>query len=219
MNLGTATYTLTNGVLNVSTTVTVRGQSGATVNGASRIFSIQGSGDLRLNTMTVQGGSVEESTGNGPMLGGGNILNQGRLTMQSVLIRDGYSDVQGGNIANYGSMSLTDGTVSGGGVQYVGGAGIYNAPGANATITRAGIRGNSNSHSGQGGGALNRGSMSIIDSTLQDNYSVNGSNVNNEGTLTIRGSTFIGNADDEFQPGGIANSGTLNDEGGNEIRS
>jgi hypothetical protein len=187
------------------------GQPGATIQAGGRVFHVLPGGDLRLNTMTLEGRGASDDPG------GGNILNRGQLTAQSVLIRNGHANTQGGNISNFGTMDLSDVTVSGGSAQYVGGAGIYNAPGADATITRAGITGNECDNTCQGGGVLNRGTMSIIDSTLEGNFSVNGSNVNNAGSLTIRGSRFVGGPMDEAQPGGISNSGTLSDEGGNDI--
>jgi hypothetical protein len=227
VTLPAGNYLLTLGEMAISATVVIKGETGTTIDvgrvgqdgsRASQLFHVLSSGDLRLSTMILQNGARFDSTQDGALHGGGAIANEGRLTIESALIRGSYADVQGGAIMNLGVMTLTDITVLGGGVQYVGGAGIFNGEGAQATITRGLVTDNVCSHSSQGGGIHNRGIMSIIDTTVRDNTSVNGSNVRNTetGQLTIRGSSFIGGNEWEA-PGGISNSGTLVDGGGNEF--
>ena len=222
ISLPAGTYGISQGELPVTGTIVLRGQDGTTVEGEfsddspSRIFHVMGSGDLRISTMIIQNGEVEESENDGPALGGGAIANEGLLRMERVLIRNSYADVLGGLISNSGAMTIVDATMSGGGTFFEGGAGIFNDVGAEAILVRTLISGNDCEHDSRGGGILNYGEMTITDSTLRDNTAVIGSNVLNDtgATLTIEDSEFIGG--NEFDgEGGILNRGTLVNDGGN----
>ncbi|MBM3926056.1 MAG: CSLREA domain-containing protein [SAR202 cluster bacterium] len=221
-------YGLTLGEIAVNATVTITGEAGTTIDGGRvegdvsrgrRLFHVMPDGDLGLGVMTLQNGARYDSAQSGVLHGGGAIVNEGKLTIESVLIRDSYADVRGGLILNLGEMILTDVTLSGGWTFYIGGAGIYNEEGAEATITRARIEDNECSRSSSGGGIFNAGVMSIVETTLQDNFSVNGSNIRNgvSGRLTIRGSILVGGGNPGEGPGGISNDGEMVDEGGNSF--
>jgi hypothetical protein len=113
-------------------------------------------------------------------------------------------------------MNLSDVTISGGRVFYLGGAGIENGMGAEATITRALIEKNECLRISRGGGIYNQGVMWIDDTTIRDNTSVSGSNIRNEegGHITITRSRVL---NDREWSASIINDGTLVDGGGNVL--
>jgi hypothetical protein len=91
----------------------------------------------------------------------------------------GGRDSFGAGIYNLGAMTITNSTVSGNTVRYVGG-GISN--GGTMTITNSTVSGNS---AGYGGGISNGGTMTITNSTVSGNSAGYGGGISNSGTLTL----------------------------------
>ncbi len=88
-----------------------------------------------------------------------------------------FSNPGGGAILNYGTLSVTDSTIS------------------------------DNSGSGDGGGIFNTGALSVADSTISRNYGGNGGGVENGGTLNVIDSTISDNSvGDDGHGGGIYNT-------------
>ena len=128
----------------------------------------------------------------------------------------------GGGLANYGTATLTDCTISGNtafsettvkyygyyGTYYIhhyygGGGGAFNSSSANLTLTGCTVSGND---AGQGGGSLdNAGTANLTDSTLSGNFARYGGGLDNAGTVNLTDCTLSGNS--AFSGGGIDNAG------------
>lgn len=125
------TYTLTQGPLSVSLqnlnlTITGADARQTTIQGTStQIFVVAAGATLQLNTLTVTGGTSSQASG-------GNIQNQGTLTLDRVRVAGGSAPL-GGGIANLGGVatitnSLIDDNTATDPKQGFGG-GILNEPG------------------------------------------------------------------------------------------
>jgi hypothetical protein len=135
--------------------------------------------------------------------------------------------LQGGGIANGGTLTMNNTTVSGSGIRGIAtfGGGILN--GGTLTMSNSTISGNVSSN---GGGIFNSGTLTISNSTISGNGASgkcvigcisSGGGINNKGTLTISNSTISGNGAVFSVGGGIAgtvilqNSIVANNLGGN----
>jgi CSLREA domain-containing protein len=84
-----------------------------------------------------------------------------------------------------------------------------------ATVTLSGLtiaNGNDNDPSTGGGGILNSGTLTVLDSAVSNNSDGNGGSgggIDNHGTLTVTGSTVSGNTLNGNFGGGISNNGAL----------
>ena len=76
------------------------------------------------------------------------------------------------------------------------------------TVSISGVTIQNGNTSGQGGGILNSGSLSLTASTVSGSSGTFGGGIRNSGTMTLTASTVSGNAT-EFGGGGIINIGTL----------
>ena len=109
----------------------------------------------------------------------------------------------------YGTMTLTNSTVSGNTAMY-GGGGIYNA--GTMSLTNSTVSGNTSLNSG-GGGILNVRSLTLTSSTISDNTAKLGGGILNAGSeyglgvLTVTSST-VGDNTANGAGGGIYNAGT-----------
>ena len=106
-------------------------------------------------------------------------------------------------LSNYGTLSLTNSTVSG--ITAAGGGNIFNAKGGTLTLTNSTVSGSSY------GGIKNDGTLTLINSTISGNRtSGDGGGISNNtsGTLTITNSTIVGNTSGQ-RGGGISNQGIL----------
>jgi hypothetical protein len=143
---------------------------------------------------------------------GGGILVEGgnSLLIADCLISGNRSGHNGGGIANYGTVTVSDSTISDNqaGYQVVGGGGIYNV--GEITITRSTLSGNTTSHA-KGGGIHNSGTATITNSTIFGNVANYGSGggISNDSTLTITNCTLSGNSTFLGTGGGIVNSGAV----------
>jgi CSLREA domain-containing protein len=151
----------------------------------------------------------------------GQTVNMSRLT-----IRGGFNG-SGGGIIVFGTLNLTDSTVTENIVTNNGG-GIYVGPGGTLNLTNSTVSKNiaeNNNGTGEGGGIYNGGTLNVTNSTINGNSSHRGAGISNRGTLNLTNSTISGNYANGFLTGnsapcqfdtqacpggGIYNSGTLN---------
>jgi hypothetical protein len=141
--------------------------------------AIYNAGTLTVNNSELgsnSAGNNPSSDPPGPSPGdGGAIYNAGTLTINN-------SDLDG----NYAYYNYNNPLLSGG----LGG-GIFNASNASATVTGSKIR--SNNAGNEGGGIYNDGTMTLIDSTVTNNYNPHGENdLYNLGTVKLKGGSIVG---------------------------
>jgi hypothetical protein len=139
------------------------------------------------------------------------------VNLANVLPGDNYLSFDEG--LGYGTLTLTAGQLelSGrGGVQTIDGGGRITVSAGNSSRlfqidpnTQAVVRSFSlgNGSADNGGAVLNRGSLTLADSTLFSNSAGNGGAVYNQGTLTLYGSTLAFNT--ASLGGGLDNAGQL----------
>lgn len=182
------------GDLDITETVTIEGELGATVlvdaDGVDRVFHILPSaGEVSLSGVTVQGGLIELPTG---WARGGGILNEAELNLHEAAL-------VGNRVAGTGSTTF----ISSGG-------GLYN--GNTATLVNVEVRDNvSESPSGgNGGGILNDGEITLSEVRFESNRANNqGGGFNNTelGTAQAGNTSFVRNRADKG--GGLTNNGQL----------
>lgn len=139
-------------------------------------------------------------------LNGGVFVDQrSYLGLYRSVVRDNTS-FTGGGIVNNGSMDIVDSTVSGndGGAR---GGGIANVEGANMEIRRSTVTGNVATG---GAGAVNSGTLRLINATFSDNHANRGGGgIQNTGLLYISSSTIANNEANAYR-----NSGNTDAVGG-----
>lgn len=143
-----------------------------------------------------------------------NVMNpSGNLTLNRATISSGYIPSQnGGGILNYGTLILTNSTVSGNDASAAGaGGGIVNANNGTMSIVNSTISGNAGF---DGGGVTSiSGSITVVNSTISGNTATRsgGGFELQSGTGTITNGTIVNNhANFVYLPGGgICNFGTL----------
>lgn len=171
---------------------------------AFRILSVGRQGNLTLNNATVRGGYI-----NAYSYTGGGILNQGVLTISGSTIRDNqtYSFdlwADGGGIYNDGTLTISGSSIlnnEANGYASTYGGGINGTGNGSLTILDSQISGNyaSGVHGAGGGGVYAVGSLTIQNSTFENNtasgfiYGVLGGAVHASGDTLISGSTFTNN--------------------------
>jgi hypothetical protein len=142
--------------------------------------------------------------------GGGGILNFGTLTLTNSTVSGNTAEFQsygnhGGGIRNEGELTLINSTVSGNTGWF--GGGVLND--GTLTLMNSTVSGNTAEHSG--GGIDNQsGTLTLTNSTVSGNtaeQSGGGVNVFIDGTLTLTNSTVSGNASDFG--GGIESRGVV----------
>jgi CSLREA domain-containing protein len=182
------------GDLDITADLTISGAGAATaiVDGGAldRVFHLLGAITVNLSGLTIQNGSSGR---------GGGIFNAGggTLAVTNSTISGNTSTDEGGGIANgsfvaaipAGTLNLTNSTVSGNSAKY--GGGIFHAPGATLTLDSSTVSGNSGT--AHGGGIVNRGTMSVRNSTISGNTIAFGGGIINFGTATLTSSTLSGN--------------------------
>ncbi len=156
-----------------------------------------------------------------PKISGGNsvgdfVINSGvTASIWGLTIENGLA-ADGAGIANSGTLSLTDDTVSGNGAVYNttnrDGAGIYNS----GTMFVSGTTINGNTAYSNGGGIFNSGFMTLSNSTVFGNAAYTaGGGIDNTGTMSLISDTVAGNSGwDHFSTlpldgGGIYDTGSL----------
>jgi hypothetical protein len=177
------TITLTSGELAISKDLTIAGP-GANVITVSGDHHVRAF-DIRPNSdVAISGLTIVDGFDS---LNGGGIANFGTLTLSECTV-SGSSASQGGGIYSAGGpLTVSDCTVSGNKVVTGGGGGIENFSGT-ATITRSTVSGNSSTSAS--GGIANLGTMTLTDSTVSGNHAFTftysfGGGIGNSGTLTV----------------------------------
>ncbi len=128
----------------------------------------------------------------------------GVLTLKHLTVSNGsLSDWGGGGILNFGSLTLTDSTVSGNVTGCCGG-GIVN----DGVLTMTGSTLSNNEASIFGGGIFNVGTATATNSTISGNVSsFHGGGISNSGAFMLINSTISGNVENHNDGGGIWNNG------------
>ena len=179
-------------------------------NFTSRIFRVGAANTVMISGLTLMDGDSSPA-------GGGGLLNDGTLTINTCMI-SGNTSFSGGGIENAGTLTVNNSTISentaGGGSGN--GGGIANLSGRTATINNSMVSGNS--ADANGGGLSNGGTLTINYSTISANIAGGGSggsdngggiaNLSGSTMLTINSSTITGNSADN-NGGGIDNAGPL----------
>lgn len=170
------------------------GASQLTVSGnnASRVFLI-GGGTAAISGITVSGGNgISPNTSNN----GGGILNFGSLTLTNATVSNNTAAFVGGGISNWGfnsTLTVTNSTVSNNRSTGNSGGGIYATGGGTLTVTNSTISGNSSFGNG-GGVRIFNGTATFTNSTMSGNVANgNGGGISNSGSASVSSSAFINN--------------------------
>ena len=133
-------------------------------------------------------------------------VNAGVTATIADLTVTGGNAIIGGGIANYGTLKISNATISANTAANGDGGGIYNA----GVLTLAGSTLSENVAESTGGGVHNWGTLTITNTTFSNNSAHDGGGVLNEagGSLEIVNSEFSGNSADD-EGGGVYNLGTL----------
>ena len=149
-------------------------------------------------TQTITGPSAELTISGGA----GNIFQVDpgvTASISGLTIAGGFEITHGGGVANYGTATLTDCTMSS---DYDGtGGGVFDSATGNLTMTGCTVSGAISS------GVYNLGIANLTDCTLSGDYGYkNGGGVYNKGTATLTNCTINGNY--ALAGGGVCNSDT-----------
>ncbi len=184
------TITLSGGPLELSDT----GWTQSIIGPAAGV-TISGGGSSRVfevdSGVTASISGLTISGGATASANGGGLANYGTATLTDCTL-SGNSSLYGAGLFNYGSATLTDCTVSGNS-----GGGIYNS--ANLTLTDCTV--SANTAADDGGGLLNTGSATLTDCTVSGN---SGGGIYNSASLTLTDCTVSANTG-----GGVDNSANL----------
>ena len=161
--------------------VQANGMGGATITFDSNVFATPQTISLARTplTLTDTTGTTGTTTITGPAAGvtldnSPFVINAGVTAVLSNLTISGCTDVdnQGGGVANYGTLTMTDCTVSNNDSRYNGG-GVYNdgtLTMTDCTISGNGAGTNTKDQASTGGAMFNLGTASLYNSTVSDNY-------------------------------------------------
>lgn len=154
---------------------------------------------VTISGLTITNGGSPVFVGGGIRVGAGATL----VLAHSAIVNNAALS-PGAGLANYGRLTMTDSTVSGG-VAATSGGDIYNEAAAVLTILHSTVtHGWAGDH---GGGIFNAGTATIVHSLINDNVAFAGGGIWNAvgGRLTLLDDTITGNAPDNcYPPGTIA---------------
>ena len=176
---------------NGSITIVSLGNQPLTISGndRSRVFAIGQNTTVALAGLNITGGYVSSLSGGS----GGAILNYGTLVVTNSTISGNSSFRDGGAIYNdNGLLTLMNCTISGNSSSSYGGGGIYNT--GTVIVTNCTISGNSSYYAG--GGIFNSGTAIMTHSSISGNtsrYSGDGNGISNTGELSITDCTISEN--------------------------
>ncbi|MGO9914062.1 MAG: choice-of-anchor Q domain-containing protein [Isosphaeraceae bacterium] len=166
--LAPETITLTSGTLaltNTTTAVAITGPSSSanavTISGGglSGVLSVAANVNASVSYLTITGGSADVPTG--------------------------PSD--GGGIDNFGTLTITDSTLSNNSA--IDGGGVANELGGTLNLVASTVAANSGT---AGGGIYNNGTLSVINATVANNTAALGGGIFNTGTTQINGTVLGG---------------------------
>lgn len=173
------------------------GEAATTLSGAaSRAITVNAGVQVTLDSLTLS---------NGPVSSGGAIWNDGTLSVLRASVTQTSAGAAGigGGIYNNGALTVEDTTVSAGVAQT--GGGLYNDSAGSAVLTRVTIDGNQASL--EGGGIFNDGSLTLIQSVVQNNSTTAaattlGAGISNNGIITIESTSVAANTTSGYGVGG-----------------
>lgn len=187
------TYT-ENLILSKSLTLKGASMNGTVIDGnaAGRVLVVQPGITVNISEMTLRNGNISNA-------GGGGILNDGILVLDSVIVSGnktsgGSASESGGGVLNTGNLTIQYSYVYNNSALNSGG-GIYNAPGASLTITDSTIK--ENSAPNLGGGIYNNGATAVLkNSELLGNYCPDGGGLYNDNSAnaTLDHSNLVANS-------------------------
>ncbi len=219
---GAQTITLTSGVLDITSDVTIDGP-GATMlsisgNNTQQVIDVTGGSALQpvtLTGLTVTDGAARFA---------GGIINYGTLTLSGCTVSGNsngsvkarYGSAGGAGIRNVGTLTMTGCTVSDNSADNTGG-GIYST--GTLTMTDCTVSGNTVARhhgynglvvGGAAGGIFCFGTTTMTDCAVSGNTaSYAGGNIVSDGTLTMTECT-ISEGSAQYSGGGLFNVGTAN---------
>jgi CSLREA domain-containing protein len=169
--------------------------AGVTVNAAghSRVFVIDAGAAVTISGLTVTGGFSKNDQSFNPPGNGGGIANSGSLTLTNCTLTGNSVAAIGANgggaIANFASLTMSGCTVSANNASVSGqGEGGGITNDGTMSLTNCTVSGNS---SGLGGGISTGGTATLTDCTVANNSN---SGLINTGALTMTGCTVSGNS-------------------------
>jgi hypothetical protein len=173
--------------------VILDGEGNLTVDGDEdhRVFSVPQGVIAELRGLSVRRGTASGEVAEDRS--GGGIANDGTLTLTNSTVSDNSATgdhATGGGIASSGMLTLTDSSVSGNSTDAQGG-GIDNTYEGTLTLTRSTVSGNSCAY---GCGVVNDGTLTLTHSTVSGNSGEYGGGIVSYGTLTLSHSTVSGNS-------------------------
>lgn len=186
----------------------------------SQVIVVRTGSTLNLSNGTLTGGWG----GNGGAL---DIETGTTVNLTDVIITGNTADDRGGGIANWGTLTMTGGAITGNtsrdNVGNEGGGGLINyidLTNGTATLTNVTISDNKATY---GGGLCNRGTLVMEGCTISDNFAdYIGGGISNEGILTMTdcavSSNKCFNLSLPTRGNGIYNQGTLNLQGNVQIK-
>jgi hypothetical protein len=183
------TIALTTGELYITKNLTIQGPGAGQLtisgNDGSRVFEVAANATVALSGLTISKGNAPVAPSQIAGAGdGGGILNFGTLTVSDSTVSNNHATFDGGGIYNDGTATVSNTTVS-----------------ANVSIA-GGVPG-----SAAGGGIYNDGRLTVTGGTISGNSSDRGGGIFNADTMTVSGGTISGNSVDDVG-GGIFNFGT-----------
>ncbi|MDG3494775.1 MULTISPECIES: DUF4347 domain-containing protein [Pseudanabaena] len=176
------------------------GASNVTVSGnnAVRVFNIVGDGNTTFDSLRIINGN--------PGLGnGGGISNTfyGTVTLTNSTVSGNTTNASGGGIFSLGDLTLTNSTVSGNTAAIYGG-GIF----GNGAVTLTNSTVSGNTAAGSGGGIFGNGAVTLTNSTVSGNTANIGGGIDGYGAVTLTNSTVSGNTATS-NGGGILGNGVV----------
>jgi hypothetical protein len=186
-------------VLNQNVTITSGGDHQIMISGNnnSRVFEVAAGTNVTLANLAITDGNGVADNPDGTSQDdgdGGGILNFGTLTVSDSTLSGNSAGGGGGGIFNVGTLMVSGSTLSGNSAFQ--GGGIFNAAVGveTGTVTVSGSTLSDNSATSEGGGIFNEGTATLTSSTLSGNSATQGGGIfNNSGTLTVNSSTISGN--------------------------
>jgi hypothetical protein len=158
--------------------------------------------DAAGNHVTVSGGGVTRVLRIEPLI---------TATIRELTISNGQNTINGAGIYNFGTLTITNSTISGNTAANSGnGGGIYSDTAATLTVTNSTISGNI--ATGSGGGIFSLGLLSLTNSTLSGNKANSGGGglLTSSGVATLTNLTITNNTcDADDASGGNGGGATL----------
>jgi predicted outer membrane repeat protein len=204
---GGGIYTSSNGLIISNSDISgnvARGVGGG--GGISADGSLYGPGDVTLTDTTLAGNRA--LSGNG-----GGISNRGETDLiRVVMIENSALEERGGAVFSaserVNGMTITDSEFHENVTGEDDGGAVYNA----LKMTISGTTFMNNNAGGKGGAIANAGTLTVLDSTIDQNFARHGGGVHNSGELVIGGSTISRNQ--TIDAGAGLGGGLYNEMGG-----